>query len=48
LLELLGGDLPSGRYRASDLGPEAHDDPGGVRELRVALTVDDKRGARES
>jgi predicted enzyme related to lactoylglutathione lyase len=41
LLELIGGDLPSGRYRAGELGPEAHDDPGGVREVRVALTVDD-------
>jgi NAD(P)-dependent dehydrogenase (short-subunit alcohol dehydrogenase family)/catechol 2,3-dioxygenase-like lactoylglutathione lyase family enzyme len=40
LIELLEGDLPSGRYKAHDLGGQggAAD---GVRELRVALTVED-------
>ena len=43
LLELIGGYLPSGRYRAGELGGagvNTDDEPGGVRELRVALTVD--------
>ena len=44
LLELLTGDLPSGRYSARDIaGPEAS--AGGIRELRVALTVEDFDGA---
>ncbi|HEV2458903.1 MAG TPA: SDR family NAD(P)-dependent oxidoreductase [Ktedonobacterales bacterium] len=43
LLTLLTSDLPSGRYKARELGqPEATETPHvGVRELRVALTVDD-------
>jgi catechol 2,3-dioxygenase-like lactoylglutathione lyase family enzyme len=53
LLALLDGDLPSGRYRARELGsaderaameePSAQvPEPGtGIRELRVALTVED-------
>jgi NAD(P)-dependent dehydrogenase (short-subunit alcohol dehydrogenase family)/catechol 2,3-dioxygenase-like lactoylglutathione lyase family enzyme len=46
LAALLTGDLPSGRYQARDL-PEAPNasaeeaQTSGVRELRVALTVDD-------
>jgi NAD(P)-dependent dehydrogenase (short-subunit alcohol dehydrogenase family) len=38
IVELLTGDLPSGRYRAREL--EAEPTPG-VRQLRVALTVED-------
>ncbi len=46
LMELLTGDLPGGRYAARDLAKP--DEPaGGVRELRVALTVDDFDGAAE-
>lgn len=49
LLDLLTGTYPSGRYRARELPPppatstaaEAEADPGGVKELRVALTVED-------
>lgn len=53
LLALLNGDLPSGRYRARELGsaderaapeepPAQVPEPGtGIRELRVALTVED-------
>ncbi|HEU5437648.1 MAG TPA: SDR family NAD(P)-dependent oxidoreductase [Ktedonobacterales bacterium] len=50
LLALLGGDLPSGRYRARELGPMqergADEEPTptqgtGIRELRVALTAED-------
>jgi catechol 2,3-dioxygenase-like lactoylglutathione lyase family enzyme len=40
LIELLTGDLPSGRYQARSLGGD-DTSPNGVRELRVALTVDD-------
>ncbi len=43
LLELLEGDLPSGRYLAREIGGTGA--PGGVREVRVALTVDDFEGA---
>ncbi len=48
IVELLTGDLPSGRYVARDIkgseeGPERP--AGGIRELRVALTVDDFDGA---
>jgi len=44
LIHLLTGDRPSGRYAARDVsGAEAT--AGGVRELRVALTVDDLDGA---
>ncbi len=44
LIELLTGDRPSGRYAARNLAaPEGT--AGGVRELRVALTVDDFDGA---
>ena len=39
LIELLEGQLPSGRYKARELGEQAPAD--GVGELRVALTVDD-------
>jgi catechol 2,3-dioxygenase-like lactoylglutathione lyase family enzyme len=39
-LKLLEGDLPSGRYKARDLGRQSNT-VAGVRELRVALTVDD-------
>ncbi len=39
LMELLTGDLPSGRYRAQDLTRTGR--PEGIRELRVALTVED-------
>lgn len=42
LIELLTGDLPSGRYRARDLTGETTN---GVQEFRVALTVDDFDGA---
>ncbi|CAA9467202.1 MAG: Putative oxidoreductase SCO1803, partial [uncultured Rubrobacteraceae bacterium] len=44
LLDLLTGDRPSGRYAARDLDPtgEVSD---GIRELRVALTVEDFDGA---
>ena len=43
-MELLTGDLPSGRYAARNLaGPEGA--AGGIRELRLALTVDDFDGA---
>jgi NAD(P)-dependent dehydrogenase (short-subunit alcohol dehydrogenase family) len=43
LLTLLAGDLPSGRYQARRLADTANDDiaTAGVRELRVALTVED-------
>jgi NAD(P)-dependent dehydrogenase (short-subunit alcohol dehydrogenase family)/catechol 2,3-dioxygenase-like lactoylglutathione lyase family enzyme len=50
LLALLGGDLPSGRYRARELGPTQErggdEEPTptrgtGIRELRLALTVED-------
>ena len=44
LVELLRGDLPSGRYEARKLSgsvPDAGDLPSGIREVRVALTVDD-------
>ncbi|HZC06337.1 MAG TPA: SDR family NAD(P)-dependent oxidoreductase [Ktedonobacterales bacterium] len=45
LLELLTGDLPSGRYRARELpqagAKAAEPQTTGVKELRVALTVDD-------
>ncbi|MDP8900298.1 MAG: SDR family NAD(P)-dependent oxidoreductase [Actinomycetota bacterium] len=44
LLELLTGDRPSGRYTARDL-TTAEEPAVGVRELRVALTVDDFDGA---
>lgn len=37
LMELLEGDRPSGRYQARDLSEAA---PGGIQELRVALTVE--------
>jgi NAD(P)-dependent dehydrogenase (short-subunit alcohol dehydrogenase family) len=40
LIGLLEGDLPSGRYKARDLA-EQSSAVDGVRELRVALTVDD-------
>jgi NAD(P)-dependent dehydrogenase (short-subunit alcohol dehydrogenase family)/catechol 2,3-dioxygenase-like lactoylglutathione lyase family enzyme len=51
-LALLEGDLPSGRYKAREVAPSEADvgaaaepavgvEAGGVRELRVALTVDD-------
>jgi NAD(P)-dependent dehydrogenase (short-subunit alcohol dehydrogenase family) len=44
LIELLTGDLPSGRYGAKNLaGPDVS--AGGIRELRVALTVDDFDGS---
>jgi catechol 2,3-dioxygenase-like lactoylglutathione lyase family enzyme len=39
LVELLEGDLPSGRYKARELGTSGAVVPG-VRELRVSLTVD--------
>ncbi len=39
LLTLLTGDLPSGRYQARNL-PASGEEPG-VREVRVALTVED-------
>jgi NAD(P)-dependent dehydrogenase (short-subunit alcohol dehydrogenase family) len=45
LLTLLAGDLPSGRYQARRLADTASGDTAtataGVRELRVALTVED-------
>ena len=44
LLALLTGDHPSGRYKAREMEttPNGADDtPGGVREVRVALTVED-------
>lgn len=42
LVALLSGDAPSGRYQARALGTSATEDAEpGVRELRVALTVDD-------
>ncbi len=44
IMALLTGDLPSGRYEARNVS--APDEDGGpVRELRVALTVDDFDGA---
>jgi catechol 2,3-dioxygenase-like lactoylglutathione lyase family enzyme len=44
IVRLLTGDLPSGRYAARDItGAEESD--GGIRELRVALTVEDFDGA---
>ena len=39
LIELLEGDLPSGRYKARELGQQGRA-ADGVRELRVSLTVD--------
>lgn len=39
-LELLTDDLPSGRYRARDF-TRTEQPTGGIRELRVALTVED-------
>ena len=44
LVELLTGERPSGRYAARDL-TGAEGPAGGIRELRVALTVDDLDGA---
>jgi NAD(P)-dependent dehydrogenase (short-subunit alcohol dehydrogenase family) len=44
LVELLAGGRPSGRYAARDL-TRAEGPAGGIRELRVALTVDDFDGA---
>jgi NAD(P)-dependent dehydrogenase (short-subunit alcohol dehydrogenase family) len=44
LVELLTGDLPGGRYAARDIAG-AEGSAGGIRELRVALTVDDFDGA---
>ena len=44
LVELLTGERPSGRYAARDL-TRAEGPAGGIRELRVALTVDDLDGA---
>ena len=44
LVELLAGDRPSGRYAARDL-TRAEGPAGGIRELRVALTVNDLDGA---
>jgi catechol 2,3-dioxygenase-like lactoylglutathione lyase family enzyme len=40
LIELLEGELPSGRYKARELAGRSSS-VDGVRELRVALTVDD-------
>jgi NAD(P)-dependent dehydrogenase (short-subunit alcohol dehydrogenase family)/catechol 2,3-dioxygenase-like lactoylglutathione lyase family enzyme len=50
LVALLGGDYPSGRYRAREIGQEAGNVDGAeggdpVRELRVALTVEDFEAA---
>jgi NAD(P)-dependent dehydrogenase (short-subunit alcohol dehydrogenase family) len=50
LLALLQGDMPSGRYLARDLTEEqvsAEASPSAVRELRVALTVDNLDQAAE-
>ncbi len=45
LVELLTGDYPSGRYKLRDLSEDGG--PTGIRELRVALTVEDfDRSAR--
>lgn len=44
IVRLLTGDLPSGRYAARDLTETGGSD-GGIRELRVALTVEDFDGA---
>ncbi len=44
LIELLTGDLPSGRYAARDI-VRSEGPAGGIHELRVALTVDDFEGA---
>ncbi len=44
LVELLTGERPSGRYAARDL-TGAEGPARGIRELRVALTVDDLDGA---
>ena len=42
LIALLEGDYPSGRYQAKHVGAETAAEPEpGVREVRVALTVDD-------
>ena len=41
LLALIEGDLPSGRYKAREMGK-----PSGIKELRVALTVQDFERAR--
>jgi NAD(P)-dependent dehydrogenase (short-subunit alcohol dehydrogenase family) len=41
LIELLEGDRPSGRYRARELDSQSNAAVEGVRELRVALTVED-------
>jgi NAD(P)-dependent dehydrogenase (short-subunit alcohol dehydrogenase family)/catechol 2,3-dioxygenase-like lactoylglutathione lyase family enzyme len=40
LIELLEGDLPSGRYQARVLGQRQPPHVDGVRELRVSLTVE--------
>ena len=48
LIELLTGNLPSGRYELRNLPGAAEDNDkgeGAVRELRVALTVEDFDGA---
>lgn len=50
LLVLLERDMPSGRYAVRDLTEtkaDAEETPGGVREARVALTVDDLDQAAE-
>lgn len=39
MMELLTGERPGGRYEARDLPDDS--EPSGVRELRVALTVED-------
>ena len=44
IVRLLTGDLPSGRYAARDV-TETEGSGGGIRELRVALTVEDFDGA---
>lgn len=44
LMRLLNGDLPSGRYQARNL-IEPDSSPKELRELRVALTIDDFDGA---
>lgn len=44
LMELLNENLPSGRYQARNL-TETDSSPKGLRELRVALTVDNFDGA---
>jgi NAD(P)-dependent dehydrogenase (short-subunit alcohol dehydrogenase family) len=44
IVRLLTGDLPSGRYAARDVAKTGGSN-GGIRELRVALTVEDFDGA---